>query len=57
MLATPRTPKAAAEGELAAAIKALDPNSMTPLDALTWLAKSRSSLLTAEDEAGSGGKA
>jgi len=49
LLAPPRTPAAEAEAELAAALKALDPNSMTPLDALTWLAKSRASLLATDD--------
>jgi len=48
-----RSPKAEAEAEFLAAFRALDPNTMTPIDALTWLAKSRASLsLTTRDEGG-----
>ena len=54
-LAPARPPRSDAAGELAATLRDLDPNSMTPLDALTWLAKSRASLLAAEDEERSGG--
>lgn len=38
------------EAELAAALRELDPNSLTPLDALTWIAKSRSTLLERDGE-------
>ncbi|MBJ18004.1 MAG: DNA mismatch repair protein MutS [bacterium] len=39
-----------AEGECLMALKALDPDAMTPIDALTWLAKSRAALVAADDE-------
>ena len=54
-LAPARPPRNDAAGALAAALRELDPNTMTPLDALTWLAKSRATLLAAEDEERSGG--
>ena len=48
-----RSAKAEAEAEFVRAFQELDPNGMTPLDALTWLAKSRASLLAAtSDEEG-----
>ena len=53
-LASARTPRNDAASQLADALRALDPNSLTPLDALTWLAKSRASLLVAEDDGHSG---
>lgn len=45
-----RTAKGEAEVEFLAALKALDPNAMTPIDALTWLVKSRTALLAVDDE-------
>ena len=47
-----RSRKGDAEGELARALRALDTNEMTPIDALTWLARSRASLLEASGEGG-----
>jgi DNA mismatch repair protein MutS len=47
-----RSPKAEAEAEFLSAFRALDPNVMTPIDALTWLAKSRESLSAASDDEG-----
>lgn len=49
-LAPIRSPKREAEAEFLRAFEALDPNSMTPLDALTWLAKSRAALQTVKEE-------
>ncbi|MCB9722980.1 MAG: DNA mismatch repair protein MutS [Spirochaetaceae bacterium] len=46
-LAPARSPRVDAEAELAAALRALDPNALTPLDALTWLARQRTQLLSA----------
>ncbi len=54
-LAPARAPRNDAASQLADALRALDPNALTPLDALTWLAKSRASLLAAEDDEPSGG--
>lgn len=54
-LAPARAPRNDAAGLLADALRALDPNTLTPLDALTWIARSRATLLAAEDEEGSGG--
>jgi DNA mismatch repair protein MutS len=45
-----RSPKAEAEAEFLSAFRALDPNAMTPIDALTWLVKSRDSLSAASDD-------
>lgn len=45
-----RSPRGEAEGECLAALRSLDPNSMTPLDALTWLARSRAALLAVDDD-------
>jgi DNA mismatch repair protein MutS len=47
-----RSPKAEAEAEFLSAFRALDPNAMTPIDALTWLAKSRESLSAESDDEG-----
>jgi DNA mismatch repair protein MutS len=47
-----RSLKAEAEAEFVNAFKELDPNVMTPIDALTWLAKSRESLLAATPDEG-----
>ena len=47
-LAPARSPKADAEAELAASLRAADPNAMTPLDALTWIAQRRAMLLEHE---------
>ena len=33
-----------------AALREVDPNTLTPIDALTWLARTRSALLAAEAE-------
>ena len=49
-LAPIRSPKREAEAEFLRAFEALDPNSMTPLDALTWLAKSRAALQAVKEE-------
>ena len=54
-LAPARVPRNDAARQLADALRALDPNALTPLDALTWLAKSRASLLADEDDELSGG--
>jgi len=54
-LAPARVPRNDAASQLADALRALDPNALTPLDALTWLAKSRASLLADEDDELSGG--
>ncbi len=43
-----RSPKGEAETQCLAALRELDPNTLTPLDALTWLARTRSALLAAE---------
>jgi DNA mismatch repair protein MutS len=45
-----RSPKGRAELELLAAIREVDVNELTPIDALTWLAKSRAALLAADAE-------
>ena len=45
-----RSPKGEAEAEFLRAFRALDPNLMTPIDALTWLTKSRESLSAATDD-------
>ena len=47
-----RSPKGEAEEEFLRAFRALDPNVMTPIDALTWLAKSRQSLSLPTDDEG-----
>ena len=56
-LAPPRTPKSDAEADLAREMKSLDPNGMTPIDALTWLARQRALLLEVENGGESGGGA
>ena len=56
-LASPRTPKSDAEADLAREMKSLDPNGMTPIDALTWLARQRALLLEVENGGESGGGA
>jgi hypothetical protein len=38
-------------------MKSLDPNGMTPIDALTWLARQRALLLEVENGGESGGGA
>ena len=47
-----RSRKAEAEAEFLRAFRTLDPNVMTPIDALTWLAKSRKSLSAAAEDEG-----
>ena len=47
-----RSQKEEAEAEFLSAFRALDPNAMTPIDALTWLAKSRESLSAAVHDEG-----
>jgi DNA mismatch repair protein MutS len=47
-----RSQRADAEAELVKAFRGLDPNALTPIDALTWLAKSMESLLAATKEEG-----
>jgi len=47
-----RSPKAEAEAEFLRAFRALEPDVMTPIDALTWLAKSRESLSAGTDDEG-----
>jgi DNA mismatch repair protein MutS len=47
-----RSAGAEAEAEFLNAFRALDPDVMTPIDALTWLAKSRESLSAAIDDEG-----
>ncbi len=42
--------KEEAEKECIEALKGLDPNSMSPIDALMWLLKSRASLIAVDDE-------
>jgi DNA mismatch repair protein MutS len=49
-LAPIRSPKREAEAEFLRAFEELDPNSMTPLDALTWLAKSRAALQAVKEK-------
>jgi len=49
-LRPPRSAKGEAETECIEALKALDPDAMTPIDALTWLVKSRAGLLAVGDE-------
>lgn len=51
-LRPPRSKKDEAEAEFLSAFRALDPNAMTPIDALTWLAKSREGLSSATDNEG-----
>jgi DNA mismatch repair protein MutS len=45
-----RSPKGEAEMEIIAALRDLDVNELTPIDALTWLARSRAAMLAADDE-------
>ena len=45
-----RSPRGEAEIELANALRAVDPNSLTPIDALTWLARQRALLVASDDE-------
>jgi DNA mismatch repair protein MutS len=53
LLKPPKGRRAEAEAELLRAFRALEPDSMTPIDALTWLVKSRASLAAAAgDEEG-----
>ncbi|MFK7897445.1 MAG: DNA mismatch repair protein MutS [Myxococcota bacterium] len=56
LTAPARSQKGQAEEELLRAVRALDPNSMTPLDALTFLAAERARLLSAEEEGGPDGE-
>ena len=56
-LAPTRPAQDDAAAALAAALREVDPNTMAPLDALTWLAKSRATLLAAEEQERSGGAA
>lgn len=56
LLAAPsRGARADREAALAAELRQLDPNTLTPLDALTWLARQRAALLEAESGEGPGG--
>ena len=56
LLAAPsRGPRADREAALAAELRHLDPNTLTPLDALTWLARQRAALLEAESGEDPGG--
>ncbi len=58
MLAAPsRGARADREAAIAAELRALDPNALTPLDALTWLAKQRAALLEVEPGDDPGGAA
>jgi hypothetical protein len=57
MLAPQRGPRRDRETALATALRELDPNTLTPLDALTWLAKQRAELLEAENRDDPGGRA
>jgi len=45
-----RSPRSEAEAELLRKLRAIDPDAMTPIDALTWLARERASLLRHEPE-------
>jgi len=45
-----RSPKGEAEADLSSALRELDVDELTPLDALTWLAKSRATLLAADGD-------
>jgi DNA mismatch repair protein MutS len=45
-----RSPRGEAEAELLSALRELDVNELTPLDALTWLARSRTTLVAADDD-------
>ena len=45
-----RSPKGEAETQALSALRELRVDELTPLDALTWLAKSRAALLAADDE-------
>jgi DNA mismatch repair protein MutS len=47
-----RSPKGEAEMEIISALRDLDVNELTPIDALTWLARSRAAMLAADDEGG-----
>ena len=50
-----RSPRGEAEMQCLAALRELDPNTLTPLDALTWLARARNALRTADAGGDSGG--
>ncbi len=47
-----RSSRSEAETELANAVRELDPDELTPLDALTWIAERRARLLRADDDEG-----
>jgi DNA mismatch repair protein MutS len=57
MLAPQRGPRRDRELALAVSLRELDPNTLTPLDALTWLARQRAELLEAEGREDPGGSA
>ena len=54
-LRPPRSAKDDAEAEFLRAFRELDPDAMTPIDALTWLARSREALRTADSDDDQGG--
>lgn len=53
-LAPLRSPQHELERDLLEGLRQIDPDSMTPIDALTWIARSRARLLAVEDGADDG---